>query len=102
MNVADLFVLNSFVENFGVVNIEALACGTPVVSTINGGSEEIIISEDSGYLIDNPKNVKELALKINLALKKHWDKNKLISYTKKFEKSNVIENITKIYEKLLK
>ena len=47
----DLFVLASDFETFGVVYIEALACGLPVIGTRNGGAEDII-TEDVGCLVD--------------------------------------------------
>jgi len=45
------FVLSSHVETFGVVVIEALSQGTPVVATKCGGPESILTQED-GYLVD--------------------------------------------------
>jgi len=49
MNKADAFVLATRYEAFGVVYIEAMACGLPVVTTRAGGPESII-SSDVGYL----------------------------------------------------
>lgn len=51
MNVADLAVVPSRVEPFGLVAIEALACGTPVVATNQGGLPEFV-NESVGALVD--------------------------------------------------
>jgi glycosyltransferase involved in cell wall biosynthesis len=51
MQQADCFVLPSLQETFGVVLIEALAVGTPVISTRCGGPEEIV-NEDNGLLVE--------------------------------------------------
>lgn len=48
---ADLFVLNSNLETFGCVVIEAISCGCPVISTRCGGPEDII-TEENGILVD--------------------------------------------------
>ncbi len=50
MRRADLFVLPSLAETFSVPAAEALACGTPVLSTRCGGPEEFIV-EDVGLLV---------------------------------------------------
>lgn len=47
---ADVFVLSSEVETFGVVLIEALALGKPVISTRSGGPEDIV-EEYNGLLV---------------------------------------------------
>ena len=51
MQKADCFVLSSFMETFGVVLIEALKCGIPVVATRCGGPNEIV-TEKNGLLVD--------------------------------------------------
>lgn len=56
---ADLFVLPSLAETFGVVLVEALAAGTPVMSTRCGGPEEIV-TPDVGLLVE-PANSTALA-----------------------------------------
>jgi glycosyltransferase involved in cell wall biosynthesis len=48
---ADCLVLPSFVETFGCVVIESLACGKPVVATPSGGPEEILIGDELGKLV---------------------------------------------------
>ncbi len=47
---ADVFVNPTYVDNFPTTNIEALACGTPVVSYITGGSTESI-TVDTGITV---------------------------------------------------
>jgi glycosyltransferase involved in cell wall biosynthesis len=48
---ADLFVLPTrYLEGFGLVTVEALACGTPVLGTPVGGTEEILRHFDSRFL----------------------------------------------------
>ncbi len=50
MEASDAFVLASDFETFGVVVIEALACGKPVVVTASGGPDHLV-SPDNGLLI---------------------------------------------------
>lgn len=53
------FVLSSYIETFGVVVIEALSQGTPVVSTLCGGPESILTEGDGLFV--KPGDEKELA-----------------------------------------
>lgn len=50
MNAGDVLVLPSLSEGFGVVLIEAMACGRPVVATRCGGPEDIV-TPDTGILV---------------------------------------------------
>jgi len=95
-----LFVLSSLMESFGVVQIEAMACGKPIVATKNGGSEEIIVSEDYGLLCESG-NSKMLAEKILIGLDKEWDAKKILNYARRFTWDNIVEEIMEIYNELL-
>ncbi|MFC2069606.1 glycosyltransferase [Chloroflexota bacterium] len=57
---AELFVLPSIFEPFGMTALEAMACGTPVVASKLGGIREVISSGEDGILID-PTNAEEFA-----------------------------------------
>ena len=78
---ARVFACPSLYEPFGIINLEAMSCETPVVGSAIGGIPEIIIEGETGYLIElecisrtdfNPKNPEEFqknfAEKINLLL----------------------------------
>jgi len=47
---ADVVVCSSHFEGYGVVNIEAMACGKPVVSTNRGGPSETVVDGETGFL----------------------------------------------------
>ena len=57
---ADIFVAPSLYESFGLVFLEAMRWGTPVVGTNVGGIPEIVINGESGVLV-SPGNHAELA-----------------------------------------
>ncbi len=58
---ASLFVCPSVYEPFGIINLEAMACGTPVVASAVGGIKEVVIPGETGLLVPfAPKGHAEL------------------------------------------
>jgi N-acetyl-alpha-D-glucosaminyl L-malate synthase BshA len=52
LSVADLLLLPSQTESFGLVALEAMACEVPVIATRVGGLPEVVIDGETGYLFD--------------------------------------------------
>lgn len=52
LQAADVVVCPSEFESYGKVNLEAMACGVPVVSTNKGGPSETVKDGETGYLIE--------------------------------------------------
>jgi glycogen synthase len=48
---ASLFVCPSVYEPFGLINLEAMACATPVVASRVGGIPEVVVHEETGWLV---------------------------------------------------
>jgi len=101
LNAADLFVYPALLESFGIPVLEALGVGTPVVATINGGSEEIIISDEYG-LLTKPVDPNDLAEKILIVLEKDWDRKKIRNYAEQFTWDDIARQTIKVYEEILR
>jgi glycosyltransferase involved in cell wall biosynthesis len=71
MRACSCFVLPSESESFGVVCVEALACGRPVVATRSGGPEGIVTKRD-GVLVP-PRDVEALAEGLRTVLTSQYD-----------------------------
>jgi len=62
-NAAEIFVIPSFYEGFGLIGLEAMACGTPVVSSNKTSLPEVL---GNAAIYFNPDNPEEIAEKIKL------------------------------------
>ena len=62
---ADIFALPSIYEPFGNANLEALATGLPIITTLHCGAADIIQHNLNGLIVENPEFPKEIADNIN-------------------------------------
>lgn len=98
---SDAFVLSSKYETFGVVIIEAMACGLPVLSTKSGGPESIITNNELGLLVDNDdKDSFKNGLK--KIYEEKYDKEYIREYVENnFSYKAVSSKLINIYKKIL-
>ncbi len=101
-NAADVFVIPSFREGFGLIGLEAMACGTPVISSNKTCLPEIL---GGAAIYFNPDNCQEMAEKISQVIQDENLKNDLIqkgfSQVKKYDWQKMAEETMRIYEKIL-
>jgi len=64
---ASVFVAPSLYEPFGIMNLEAMACKRPVVSTRVGGIVDVVVDEETGLLV-SPSDPEELSKAIKRIL----------------------------------
>lgn len=87
---ADVFFNPTWEDSFPTTNIEALACGTPVITYRTGGSPEAV-STDTGFVIEKG-NLKEVVKAINTIREK--GKNSYTQQCRKRAENNFDKNCT--------
>lgn len=101
----DIFVLHTTYEAFGIVLVEAMASGKPIVSTRVGGIPEIVENGRTGLLIPpmNSEMLAEAILKLadNEKLRKKMGRNGREKAVKKFDWNVIVEKWLSTYEKII-
>lgn len=101
MAAADVFVIPSYMEGFGLVALEAMACHTPVVGS-NVGGLSYLLSGNAGVLIE-PKNKLSLRRGIEQVLKDEGLNKELIANgeekAKKYDQEKLIGQLIEQYQK---
>lgn len=64
---ADVFVNPTYEDNYPTTNLEALACGTPVITYETGGSPEAIVNNGNGIIVEQG-NISQLKEAIELVI----------------------------------
>lgn len=98
MNKCDSFVLASRHETFGMVYIEALACGKPIIGTYNGGAEGIINSQNGLIVPIDDEYKLGYAMKYIIKNYNEYNSINIIEQCKaRYAKENIVNEILKIY-----
>ncbi|OGC81278.1 MAG: N-acetyl-alpha-D-glucosaminyl L-malate synthase BshA [candidate division Zixibacteria bacterium RBG_16_43_9] len=102
---ADLFLLPSDQESFGLVALEAMSCGVPVIATKTGGLPEVVIDGENGFL--GPLG--DVGFMANKGIELLSDENRLNKFrencrkraVEKFDSKLIVPKYEKYYEKVI-
>ena len=102
---ASIFVLPSLAESFGIVNLEALSCETPVVASNVGGISDVIREHETGILVppNDPIKIAESLqyLLCNEKVRRDLGRNGRKLVEKNFSSIVTARRLCKIYEEML-
>jgi L-malate glycosyltransferase len=105
LSLADLFLMPSELESFGLAALEAMACEVPVIATNVGGVPEVVEHGVDGYLVE-PEDVAGAA-KYAIEILSRADRGREMGHTarlnakKKFCSNDVIPQYEAYYRKVL-
>jgi L-malate glycosyltransferase len=102
--IADLFLLTSEYESFGLAALEAMAAEVPVISTNAGGLPEININGFSGYMSDvgdiNDMSKKAISILEDDEILKQFRSNAL-AQAMKFDIENIVPEYEALYKRVI-
>ncbi|MED1205018.1 N-acetyl-alpha-D-glucosaminyl L-malate synthase BshA [Heyndrickxia acidicola] len=105
-SMSDLMLLLSQKESFGLVALEAMACGVPCIGTNIGGIPEVIENGKNGFVCDlgdiDHFYEKALYLLQDDAIHKQFSQNAMEMVHQRFRSDKIINQYEDIYNRLLK
>ncbi|WP_047985292.1 N-acetyl-alpha-D-glucosaminyl L-malate synthase BshA [Ornithinibacillus californiensis] len=105
LSIADLNLLMSEKESFGLVLLEAMACEVPCIGTKVGGIPEVIVHEETGFIVElgDVRQAADYAIKLltNDRLLNNFSQNALKRVSEHFHSSIILNQYVELYHKIL-
>lgn len=99
----DIFALASAREAFGMVLVEAMQAGLPVVATRVGGIPEIVVNNETGFLVPQRRPT-ELAARLRMLAADPWLRRRMGQAAKvralAFSEVQYVEKVERLYREL--
>lgn len=96
---ANVYVNTTLEDNFPTTNLEALACGTPVITFDTGGSKESL-NADCGIVVKKG-DIPELKKAIETLRRRPFSQEACLAQSRQFEKKKRFEQYIELYHKIL-
>ncbi|CAI9391435.1 N-acetyl-alpha-D-glucosaminyl L-malate synthase BshA [Niallia sp. Sow4_A1] len=104
-SLSDLMLLLSEKESFGLVALEAMACGVPVIGTNVGGIPEVIVPNETGFICElgDVEDIAKHSVNLLSDSKKHarFSKNSLSRVRDYFRADIIVDQYVEIYKSIL-
>jgi L-malate glycosyltransferase len=104
-SISDLMLLLSEKESFGLVALEAMACGVPCIGTNVGGLPEVIEDGETGYICElgdiSDYSNKAIALLNDALLHGQFASKSVETVKSKFQAAQIVEQYEKLYFSLV-
>ncbi|TCP31617.1 N-acetyl-alpha-D-glucosaminyl L-malate synthase BshA [Scopulibacillus darangshiensis] len=105
LSISDLALLLSSKESFGLILLEAAACGVPAVGTKVGGIPEVICDGETGYITEvgdtNDAAAKAIGILTNPELQQQMATSALNLVNAKFHSKHILEQYESLYYRVL-
>ncbi len=102
---ADLTIMPSHYESFGMVALESMACGTPVIASRVGGLAHLVREGETGYLVPE-ENPAQLEVRINESLSDDVAREGMgecaAAYAREYGWANIAHRISNLYDTLIR
>lgn len=98
---ADLFLLPSETESFGLAALEALSCEVPVVATAVGGLPEVVVHGENGFLlpVGDVEGMAEAGLELlqNDEMRSRFGRAGRLRAVQQFDQKTIVEKYRRVY-----
>lgn len=102
--VADLFLLPSQQESFGLAALEAMACGVPVIASDAGGIPEVVLDGETGFLrpVGDVEGMAEAAVRVlsDDALHQRLSRQAVARARSAFSMADKVKEYERLYQSL--